>query len=279
MPFISYAQNFEDIMLWRTLGRCVDIGFYIDVGANDPSRDSVTKAFYDQGWCGINIEPSPQFYGRLSAERRRDINLQIVVSDKEDALTFYDTDDGWSTVDPDVASRLKASGKEIKERSIAAQTLSTICEQYVKGEIHFLKIDVEGHEFSVLSGMDFQRWRPWVLLIESVFNVEPEWGDLLKAARYQFVHRDGINRYFLAEEHMNLADAFNLPPGSLDEFQLCYGHHLSYPIVDLEKRLAYEHKRANEAEAKLAIIKGNFSPFVRLLLQLPRKFLRKLKTR
>ena len=56
MTFVSYAQNFEDVMLWRAL-REVTHGFYIDVGAADPDSDSVTRAFYDRGWSGINVEP------------------------------------------------------------------------------------------------------------------------------------------------------------------------------------------------------------------------------
>lgn len=48
MPFISYAQNFEDVMLRRAL-RSVERGFYIDVGAADPVEMSVTKTFYDAG--------------------------------------------------------------------------------------------------------------------------------------------------------------------------------------------------------------------------------------
>ena len=35
MPFISYAQNYEDVILWRAL-RDVEHGFYVDVGAADP---------------------------------------------------------------------------------------------------------------------------------------------------------------------------------------------------------------------------------------------------
>ncbi len=45
MTFISFAQNAEDVMLWRALGH-VRAGFYIDVGAQDPELDSVTHAFY-----------------------------------------------------------------------------------------------------------------------------------------------------------------------------------------------------------------------------------------
>ena len=44
MTFVSYAQNMEDVMLWRAL-KDVDQGFYVDVGANDPNVHSVTKAF------------------------------------------------------------------------------------------------------------------------------------------------------------------------------------------------------------------------------------------
>ncbi len=56
--FTSYAQNFEDVMLWRAL-RHIDQGYYIDVGAWSPELDSVTKAFYEHGWHGINVEPNP----------------------------------------------------------------------------------------------------------------------------------------------------------------------------------------------------------------------------
>ena len=45
--FRSYAQNFEDLMLYRALG--VERGFYIDIGAQHPEVDSVSKAFFDRG--------------------------------------------------------------------------------------------------------------------------------------------------------------------------------------------------------------------------------------
>ena len=60
MTFVSYAQNFEDVLLWRALGH-IKNGVYIDVGANSHVEQSVTKVFYDAGWSGINIEPLPSF--------------------------------------------------------------------------------------------------------------------------------------------------------------------------------------------------------------------------
>jgi|SRR5262245_3315890 len=55
---ISYAQNFEDIILWRAL-KHVEKGFYIDIGAQDPVVDSVSLAFYEKGWRGVHVEPVP----------------------------------------------------------------------------------------------------------------------------------------------------------------------------------------------------------------------------
>jgi len=67
MRLISYAQNFEDVMLARVFhGR--KNGFYVDVGAADPINLSVTKWFYDLGWSGINVEPNRKLFERLAAD-------------------------------------------------------------------------------------------------------------------------------------------------------------------------------------------------------------------
>src|SRR5688572_4513997 len=50
----SFAQNGEDVRLWRIFAN-QGPGFYVDVGAGDPTADSVTRLFYDSGWTGINI--------------------------------------------------------------------------------------------------------------------------------------------------------------------------------------------------------------------------------
>ena len=63
---VSWAQNGEDIVLRRAL-RDVAIGVYIDVGAADPDRDSVTKLFYDMGWHGIlRVTEHPNIWLTLS---------------------------------------------------------------------------------------------------------------------------------------------------------------------------------------------------------------------
>jgi hypothetical protein len=89
MKLISYAQNFEDVLLWRALGHIAN-GFYIDAGANDPVDHSVTKAFYDAGWSGINIEPLPALHQAFVAQRPRDINLALAAGAADGSLTLFD---------------------------------------------------------------------------------------------------------------------------------------------------------------------------------------------
>ena len=78
---ILYVQNQEDVLLNRVFQGLSD-GFYIDVGANDPVVDSVTKLFYDRGWTGINVEPDENCWRRLDSSRPRDRNLNLGLSDR-----------------------------------------------------------------------------------------------------------------------------------------------------------------------------------------------------
>jgi FkbM family methyltransferase len=224
MSFISYAQNFEDVMLWRAL-KHIDRGFYIDVGANDPDLDSVTKAFYERGWRGINVEPVPQWFERLEKARPRDINLQLALGAEPGAITLYEIPDtGLSTAEKKFAERHEAEhGYQSRELRVEMDTLSNVCERFHLEPIHFLKIDVEGAEKAVLQGADFGKIRPWIILVEATLpNSQEEsysdWEPLLLNAGYEYAYFDGLNRYYVAGEHENLKAAFKAPPNVFDDF-------------------------------------------------------------
>jgi FkbM family methyltransferase len=224
MSFISYAQNFEDVMLWRALDD-VTKGFYIDVGAHHPDHDSVTKSFYDKGWHGINIEPVTQWFDLLESKRKRDVNILTAVGSSEGDLNFYEIPGtGLSTLDESVA-RLHAldSEYEVITRNIPVRTLTDICKEYNIEDIHFLKIDVEGAEKLVIQGVDFNSINPWVILIESTYpNTQNEsyssWEFMLIDAGYIFVYFDGLNRFYVSSEHKELSQRFTSPPNVFDDF-------------------------------------------------------------
>ena len=198
---ISYAQNFEDVMLHRCFGDKKD-GFYIDVGAMDPVADSVTKVFYDAGWSGINIEPNEWFCNRLLQERPRDVNLQLAVGREEETRPFYVFEQlGNSTFEARYRDRFSEAGFAAKESLVPVSTLAKVCREYVHGEIDFLKIDCEGWEKLVLEGADWEHFRPIIVIVEAT---EPqttipswsEWESILTGdASYEMVYFDGLNRF------------------------------------------------------------------------------------
>lgn len=202
---ISYAQNGEDVLLWRAL-KDIQGGFYIDVGANDPELFSVTKWFYDQGWSGINIEPEHAFYEKLTEQRSRDINLEVGAGTKEEERTFYVIPDtGLSTFEKEIADAHVEKGFQAKEQTVKITTLTRICQQYTKERpIHFLKVDVEGSEENVLRGMDFQTYRPWILVIEATVPLSAKlsvaWDNYVRSQGYEFTYFDGLSYFYVAEE-------------------------------------------------------------------------------
>jgi FkbM family methyltransferase len=220
MAIISYAQAKEDIHLLRALtGVSHEVGFYIDVGAWDPEIDSVTKLFYDHGWHGINIEPSPKWFARLAEQRPRDINLQVAVSEKPGVITYYEhAEGGLGTTVETIADLHEVHGHMRKEElTVNSLTLTQICDEYAPEEIHFLKLDVEGGEGSALRSMNFHKHRPWVLCIESHLPLRPdiqtyeEWHSYLLDVGYQFTFTDNINRYYVTQEHGERAASFAFP--------------------------------------------------------------------
>jgi hypothetical protein len=178
--FISYARNQEDVMLYRAF-RNLKQGFYIDVGAQDPVINSVTKAFYDLGWHGINIARDEKYCQKLQSERSRDINL-----------------------------------------TSAPGSIDQICSDCGIFIVHFLKIELEKAGRMLLEG-SFESVRPLIIVLEateleSVHRSFAECEALIISHKYRFIYFDGLNRFYAAEEHADLARHFSYPPNCLDQY-------------------------------------------------------------
>lgn len=232
MTFLSYAQNFEDVMLQRAL-RDIKNGFYIDVGAQHPVNDSVTKAFYERGWRGINVDPVPQWIELLRKDRPHDINLQLAIGEKVGRKTMFAvTDTGLSTDNEAFVRRHRDAGYQAESLEVEVSTLDEVCERYGVSTVHFLKIDVEGAENDVIRGFSFDRVRPWIVLVEAIEPVtnqhaasnpdsvpsHQQWESTLLAHGYEFVYDDGLNRFYIARERQSLRECFALPPNPLDDY-------------------------------------------------------------
>lgn len=224
--FVTYAQNFEDLMLFRALGH-LETGFYVDVGANLPAAESVTKAFYDRGWSGINIEPADIAYSALVEARERDVNLKLACGRRTGKVAIIRPFDNEAlgTIVPEMAAIHGTATDIMPSQIVDMTTLAAICREYVGGrDIHFLKVDVEAAETEVFEGADLETWRPWIILGEAhgpdfTLNQYQAWEDILLRARYRFAYSDGLNRFYIATERWNaLAHAFTRPPNVFDQW-------------------------------------------------------------
>lgn len=241
--FVSYAQNKEDALLYRAL-KHVERGCYVDVGACDPQRDSVTKAFYDRGWRGINIDPVSHWFNKLESERPDDINLQVIAWNKRETVTFFEVkESGLSTTDEQQAKLYEANlGITITRSEKSALPLSDILDEHNVKEAHFLKIDAEGSELEVLSGIDFSRFKPWIIVIESLEPLSDvpswaKWHHVLEDQGYIFRYFDGLNRFYTSPEHPELAVHFEMPLSHADQIVSFREDSLCREVIELRRKV------------------------------------------
>ena len=222
-PILSYAQRYEDIHLLRCFGDQAS-GFYIDIGAGHPVYDNVSFAFYLQGWSGVTVEPNP-WLGQLSeAVRPRDRRIQSLVGAAPGEAIYYLVEDfhGLSTtIEHHARAALSEYGKRSQAMRVPVTTLRALCERHAPGAIDFLKIDVEGAERDVLAGGDWRRFRPKVVVLEALTPVTltpawQAWEPLLTDQDYRFALFDGLNRYYVADEHGALAERLAAAPAAFD---------------------------------------------------------------
>ena len=222
---ISFAQNFEDVILWRIF-KDVQSGFYIDLGAWDPVVDSVSNWFYMSGWQGIDVEPHSDYYMKLKLARPRNIVLKSFVSDEPGLHTFSSiSNSGLSTGNTMYSEKLKNSTDSISQLKIETITLDEIFDLVADSTIHWLKIDIEGSESSALRSWKLSEQRPWVIVIEatlpnSQIDVSSEWEKLVLEKGYKFVLFDGLNKYYLHSSKTELTELFEDPPNYFDFFEL-----------------------------------------------------------
>jgi FkbM family methyltransferase len=218
-----HGEYYEDYVLSSVLDG-VASGTYVDVGANHPIEYSVTALFYERGWHGITIEPNPEYIPLNAKLRPRDVHLNLGIASRGGALTFYTVTDppggdgtyaagGLSTFDPAVAERWRRAGLTVSESMVPVTTLNEVLEQRPLEEITILSIDVEGFEKQVLESIDLRRHRPLIIVVEAcapgteVPSYEL-WEGLLLQAGYAPAMSDGLNRYYVPRDRVDLLAKF-----------------------------------------------------------------------
>lgn len=204
-----YGQNGEDAILWSLFCDKAEPGFFVDVGALDGLRFSNTYSFEQEGWKGICVEAHEKYFELLNKNRPNSICVHAAVSDHyQDEVNFYANSRGsLSTLDPTMEDYFRKhfgkyfTGFEVQR--VMMRTLNSILEELkVRVSIDLVSIDVEGHEIAVLRGFNLAKYRPQVLVIESIFDekrreIEAHLGE----ASYYKARELGGNIFYCRDRH------------------------------------------------------------------------------
>src|ERR1017187_5991064 len=193
MEMNSYSQSGEDLLLWEYFGARTN-GFFLEAGANHPTKLSQTWLFELHGWKGILVEPlakncallrqhrpgSRVFQCALGAPEQRG-RAKIKVAGGDDALSGLVVDDDV------IVERME---------EVEVRTLDEVLAQAGNPKLDFMSLDVEGFELQVLRGFDLMRHRPAMLLIEDHLENLLVHRHLVQHG-YRVVKRTGVNNWYV----------------------------------------------------------------------------------
>src|SRR5258708_17645463 len=170
-------------------------GFFVEVGASRPEQESQTWHLEQIGWTGVLIEPQPNLASDLRYARSAKV-FAVACSSPENAgrRMQLHVAGPLSALDRD---RMAPGAQPERVIEVPVRTLDDILiESRAPVGFDFLSIDVEGHELEVLSGFDFARWRPRLVLLEDhVGNLSKH--RFLRAAGYRLVRRFDNNGWYV----------------------------------------------------------------------------------
>jgi FkbM family methyltransferase len=174
----SYAQQGEDLVLWNVLNHFLRFQpiTYMDVGAHHPVVNNNTYLFYERGHRGVLVEPNPALWGVLQGVRPEDSLIKggIGVDGKDSEADYYviNDDGGLNTFDKEMAESYPAkTGGQYSIKEVLRMPLldiNGVMHKHFNGAPHLLSVDVEGLDLAILQSIDWKRYRPAVICIETL---------------------------------------------------------------------------------------------------------------
>lgn len=164
----SHSQFAEDLLINLSLQGVLSEKFYVDVGCHSPRRGSNTYTFYKKGWKGILIDLEDDKVLACKLARPNDIVVKAAVSDKDCIVNIYSPSKFSTNTTIDIDALEDKSGYQVID-TIKTRTLSSILDEHnCPSRFGFLSIDVEGVDFKVLRSLNFEKYQPEVICIETL---------------------------------------------------------------------------------------------------------------
>ena len=201
-------------------------GFFVEVGAYDPVRYSQTWPMEQRGWIGVLVEPNPEKAGVLRRERRAAV-YDVACSSRANSgklMPFHVAGMFSSLLSESVTAQVVPT----HQITVRTRTLDDILtDANAPSPIDFISIDVEGHDLEVLDGLDLDRWRPRLLVVEDLaMNLGLH--RHLSARGYRWIRRVALNAWYVPAEHAGAVSWFG-------RWQFFRKYYLSVPFRHLRE--------------------------------------------
>lgn len=201
----SFAFTGEDRIIESLLKKRIsEKGYYVEVGSNHPTFISNTYGLYRRGWKGLCIDVNERLILKHRKCRPKDLAICALVSDQAVEKTFYHVEnDVLSTLSVENLAAIKKEGLYFKETKVNAETLNELMKRHkVPFSFDLLAVDAEEHDYEVLKSIDFQIFRPKLIVAEDeTYQIEdPFQNNIYKLLVEQGYRLEGYvlkNLYFI----------------------------------------------------------------------------------
>ena len=171
----SYSQAGEDKIIEFILSYLGEknIGLsYLDIGCNDYKSLSNSYALYKKGVRGVLIDANPIYIDEIKMYRPEDIVLNCGIGAKNsEKMKFYILNtpglDSFNLESIEEAKRQTPWIEIVDEIEVPVYTLDEIYEKYFASVPTIVSLDVEGLEMDILKSTNFEKYRPYIFIIET----------------------------------------------------------------------------------------------------------------
>lgn len=199
---LGLGTRTEGDFLFALAKRQKDV-FVLQVGANDGvSGDPIHAFMRKYRWQGLLLEPLPDMFDKLKRNYQGQEGVVLcnaALADRNGAMKFYRIKPG-----PDVPQwcnglgsfsretilshkdRFPAVEDHLVEQSVEALSFCSLVEKHEIKRIDVIVVDTEGYDYEILKLIDFQRFRPSLVIYEQIHL-----SDTAKKASIELLNKAG----------------------------------------------------------------------------------------
>lgn len=213
----SYSQCGEDVIIEFLLRDVLHYSSisYVDIGVHHPIVLNNTYLLYDtfEVRCGVLVEPNPSMAGLITSTRSKDHFENIGIYCGGGDLTYYRMDvDTLNTFSEISALDYVKKGHAIvgKDEIKTVDINELFCKYFCSdSRINVLSIDVEGVDVEIIQSIDYEKWTPERMCVETIEYLGAKRGDFqalvsfLESKGYIVFADTYINTIFVKQTSLN----------------------------------------------------------------------------